>query len=138
MANTLQVDLVSPAKLLLSEAAGMVVVPGTEGYFGVLPDHMPLVSSLRPGVVTVHENVTAPPAKRYFVNGGFAEVNPESYTLLVEEAIPVEDLTQDIVSERRSQAEERLESASTDEDRLAAEAALAAAAAMADALSDAA
>lgn len=63
MADTLQLDLVSPAKLLMSESVGMVVVPGIEGYFGVLPDHMPLLSMLRPGVVSVHAGVSDAPAK---------------------------------------------------------------------------
>lgn len=138
MADTLQLELVSPAKLLLSDAVGMVVVPGTEGYFGVLPDHMPLVSTLRPGVVSVHDGVTDPASRRFFVDGGFAEVNPEGCTLLVDEAIPVEELQADAIAERRSAAEEQLAGASTHEDRAAAEAALAVATAMADALADAA
>ena len=137
MADTLQVDLVSPAKLLLSDAVGMVVVPGTEGYFGVLPDHMPLVSSLRPGVVSVHDDVTAPAAKRFFVEGGFAEVNPESCTLLVEDALPLEDIDDTLISERRSAAKEQLEKAVSDGDRVAAETALAVAEEMARAKADA-
>ena len=124
MADTLQIDLVSPAKLLLSDTTGMVVVPGVEGYFGVLPDHMPLVSSLRPGVVTVHEDVNAPATRKIFVEGGFAEVNPESCTLLVDAALPVEDIDDALISERRTAAEEQLEKANSDEDRAAAEKAL--------------
>jgi len=137
MSGTLQMDLVSPAKLLLSEAVSMVVVPGKEGYFGVLPGHMPLLSSLRAGVVSVHESVTAPAAKQFFVSGGFAEVNPEACTLLVDEAIPIEDLTSEVIEERRSAAEQQLEAASTDEDRTSGELALAAVYAMEDALSEA-
>ncbi len=138
MADTLQIDLVSPAKLLLSEATGMVVVPGVEGYFGVLPNHMPLVSSLRPGVVSVHEDVNAPAAKKFFVDGGFAEVNPESCTLLVENALPLEDIDDSLISERRTAAEEQLEKAMSDEDRAAAERALTVVEEMARAARDAA
>jgi len=138
MADTLQLDLVSPAMLLLSESVGMVVVPGVEGYFGVLPNHMPLVSTLRPGVVTVHDGITDAARKSFFVDGGFAEVNPESCTLLVDEAIPVEELTVDSIAERLTAAEEKRDSAATDEDRSAAEAALAVVAAMAEAMSAAA
>ena len=138
MADTLQIDLVSPAKLLLSDTTGMVVVPGVEGYFGVLPDHMPLVSSLRPGVVTVHEDVNAPAYRKIFVEGGFAEVNPESCTLLVDAALPVEDIDEALISERRAAAEEQLEKASSDEDRAAAEKALDVVGEMARAAQDAA
>lgn len=124
MADTLQLDLVSPAKLLMSESVGMVVVPGIEGYFGVLPNHMPLLSTLRPGVVSVHDGVTDAPSKQFFVDGGFAEVNPEGCTLLVDEAIAVEDLTADNIAERQSAAEDRMQSASNDIERVAAERAL--------------
>ena len=124
MADTLQLDLVSPAKLLMSESVGMVVVPGIEGYFGVLPDHMPLLSTLRPGVVSVHDGVTDAPAKQFFVDGGFAEVNPEGCTLLVDEAIAVDEITADNIAERRSAAEERVQAANSDADRAAAEKAL--------------
>lgn len=130
MADTLQLELVSPAKLLMSDAVGMVVVPGVEGYFGVLPDHMPLLSTLRPGVVSVHDGVTDAPSKRFFVAGGFAEVNPEGCTLLVDDAIPVEELTVDVIAERRAKAEENLQNAESDEERAAAEKALEAVAEM--------
>lgn len=135
MADTLQLELVSPAKLLMSEAVGMVVVPGVEGYFGVLPEHMPLLSTLRPGVVSVHDGVTAPASKRFFVGGGFAEVNPEGCTLLVDDAIPVEDLTAEVIAERRATAEQNLQNAQTDEERAAAEQALEVVAEMAAAAS---
>lgn len=137
MADTLQLDLVSPAKLLMSDSVGMVVVPGIEGYFGVLPHHMPLLSTLRPGVVSVHDGVTDAPAKQFFVDGGFAEVNPEGCTLLVDEAIAVDELTADNIAERRSAAEERIQSAETDGDRAAAEKALLVADEMARAMEEA-
>ena len=125
MADTLQLDLVSPAKLLMSEAVGMVVVPGVEGYFGVLPNHMPLLSTLRPGVVSVHEGVTGAPSKQFFVDCGFAEVNPQGCTLLVDEAIPVEDLTAEDIAARRLAAEAKVQAASSNVERGAAEHALA-------------
>jgi len=138
MADTLQLDLVSPAKLLMSEAVGMVVVPGIEGYFGVLPDHMPLLSTLRPGVVTVHESVTAPASKAFFVDGGFAEVNPAGCTLLVDEAINVSELSSEAIAERRVLAEQMMQSAANDQERVAAEKAMFVADEMARALSEAA
>ncbi len=138
MADTLQLDLVSPAKLLMSDAVGMVVVPGIEGYFGVLPDHMPLLSTLRPGVVTVHESVTAAPSKSFFVDGGFAEVNPSGCTLLVDEAIDVSELSSEAIATRRAIAEQKLQSASNDQERVAAEKAMFVADEMSRVLSEAA
>ena len=87
MADTVEFELVSPERLLLSRPVGMVVVPGSEGDFGVLPGHAPLISTVRPGVITVFENGTV--TDRIFVAGGFAEVTAERCTVLAEEAVPV-------------------------------------------------
>ena len=76
-------DLVSPEKLIFSDEVGMIIVPGKDGDFGVLPGHSKLVSSLRPGRVMVYgedKNLL----KSFFVSGGFAEVNPEKCILLAE------------------------------------------------------
>ncbi len=56
MADTVEFELVSPEKLLLSKAVEMVVVPGAEGDFGVLPRHAPFISAIRPGVIDVYES----------------------------------------------------------------------------------
>ncbi len=90
MADKVQFELVSPEKLLLSEAVEMVVVPGSEGNFGVLPGHSLLLSLVRPGVIEVYENRQV--TQRLFVSGGFAEVTPERCTVLAEEALPVAQL----------------------------------------------
>ncbi len=90
MADKLQFELVSPEKLLLSEPVGMVVVPGTEGNFGVLPGHALFISTVRPGVIDVYEDKTV--SERIFVAGGFAEVTPERCTVLADEAVPVASL----------------------------------------------
>ena len=90
MADKLQFELVSPEKLLLSEPVGMVVVPGTEGNFGVLPGHALFISTVRPGIIDVYEDKTV--TERIFVAGGFAEVTPERCTVLADEAMPVSSL----------------------------------------------
>jgi F-type H+-transporting ATPase subunit epsilon len=90
MADKLQFELVSPEKLLLSEAVEMVVVPGGEGNFGVLPGHALLISTVRPGVIDVYENTSV--SERIFVSGGFAEVTPERCTVLADEAVPLSSL----------------------------------------------
>jgi len=88
--KTFQFELVSPEKILVSEQAKMVVIPGEEGDFGALAGHAPLLSSIRPGVVTVWSADGA--TKKIFVAGGFADVTPELCSVLAEEATPVQDL----------------------------------------------
>lgn len=90
MPERVQFELVTPERLLLSEMVDMVVVPGTEGNFGVLPGHAPLISSLRPGTIDVFEGQTV--TRRIFVVSGIAEVTPELCTVLADEAIPPDEL----------------------------------------------
>jgi F-type H+-transporting ATPase subunit epsilon len=90
MAEKVQFELVSPEKLLLSEAVDMVVVPGTEGNFGVLAGHSLLISTVRPGVIDVYEGSEI--RERIFVSGGFAEVAAERCTVLADEAVPLSSL----------------------------------------------
>src|SRR5438309_9106775 len=90
MADRVQFELVTPERLLLSEMVEMVVVPGTEGNFGVLPGHAPLISSIRPGTIDVYEGQRV--IRRIFVVSGIAEVTAERCTVLADEALPPEDL----------------------------------------------
>jgi F-type H+-transporting ATPase subunit epsilon len=90
MADKVQFELVSPEKLLLSEAVDMVVVPGTEGNFGVLAGHSLLISTVRPGIIDVYEGNEI--SERIFVSGGFAEVTAERCTVLADEAVPLSSL----------------------------------------------
>jgi F-type H+-transporting ATPase subunit epsilon len=84
MAETTQFELVSPEKLVVSKAVEMVVVPGSEGYFGVLPRHAPMISTLSSGVIDIYEGGSV--TEKIFVAGGFAEVTEERCTILAEEA----------------------------------------------------
>jgi len=90
MAEKVDFELVSPERLLVSEAVEMVVVPGAEGDFGVLVGHSATVSAIRPGVLAVFENGAV--TSRVFVSGGFAEVTPERCTVLADEAALLGDL----------------------------------------------
>jgi len=90
VAERVQFELVTPEHLLLSEMVEMVVVPGTEGNFGVLPGHAPLISSIRPGTIDVYEGQRV--IRRIFVVSGIAEVTAERCTVLADEALPPEDL----------------------------------------------
>jgi F-type H+-transporting ATPase subunit epsilon len=92
MADKLQFELVSPERLLLSQAVGLVVVPGGEGNFGVLPGHALLIATVRPGVIDVYENGLPTITERIFVSGGFAEVTPERCTVLADDAAPLSAL----------------------------------------------
>lgn len=114
MAATLNLEVVSPERLLVSEPVEMVVVPGTEGYFGVLPQHMLLLSTLRPGVIDVYNGGAV--TERYFVTGGFAEVTGTSCTVLVDEALPLNSLTRAFVADRLAQAKARMDAATTNEE----------------------
>jgi len=90
MADKVQFELVSPEKLLVSRAVEMVVVPGAEGDFGVLPDHAPLISTVRPGVIEIYEGGQV--VEQIFVAGGFAEVTGERCTVLADQATPVKEI----------------------------------------------
>ena len=92
-AETFNFELVSPERKLISEPATMVVIPGEEGDFGVLPNHSSLVASIRPGVVEMFTAGSEEP-RRIFIAGGFADVSATNCTVLAEEAINVSDINQ--------------------------------------------
>jgi F-type H+-transporting ATPase subunit epsilon len=132
MAEQVTFELVSPAKLLLSRGVEMVVVPGAEGDFGVLPRHAPMLSTLRPGVIAIYENGVA--IEKLFVADGFADVNETSCTVLAEEATPVSEITLVEAKERMKQAQEAYQEADSDAARAAAERGISIAQAMLDAV----
>ena len=112
-------ELVSPERLLLSVEADMVVVPGSEGDFGVLPRHAPLVSTVRSGVIAVHD--AGQVTERIFVAGGFAEVTPQRCTVLAERAISVADIDRAEIEAELKSAREELADAANDDERSAAQ-----------------
>lgn len=120
MADKVQFELVSPERLLVSRAVEMVVVPGSEGDFGVLPEHAPLISTVRPGVIEVHEGGAV--SDRIFVAGGFAEVTGERCTVLADEATLVADIDRGAVQKELESLRGELAGAADDatRDRLAA------------------
>ncbi len=122
--NTLHFELVSPERLLMDASVSAVLVPGSEGDFMVLPDHAPVMSTIRPGVLDVYQGEDKTP-ERIFLRGGFAEVTPGSLVILAEEAVPVKELSKSDLKQRITDAEEDLEDAKTDEDRRKAREAIA-------------
>jgi len=128
MAGKVAFELVSPERLLLSTEADMVVVPGSEGDFAVLVNHIPVITNLRPGVIQVFEGSTA--RERIMVSGGFAEVTGERCTVLVEEAIPFADVGPQWFDSRLRAAETALAEAGDDHAKRLAEKQIAATQAM--------
>lgn len=114
MADLISFDLVSPERLLLSTDADMVTVPGAEGYMGVMAGHMPLVSTLRTGMIAVQRDGQD---TRYFIRGGFAEVGARKLTVLAEEAIPMSEFALDTLDQRIRDTEEDLAAAKSDAER---------------------
>lgn len=108
-------ELVSPERLLVSEPVDMVVVPGSEGDFGVLPRHAPLISTVRPGVIAVHDGGQV--TERIFVAGGFAEVTPARCTVLAEQALPVAEIDRGAADQQLKDAREDLADATSNEER---------------------
>jgi F-type H+-transporting ATPase subunit epsilon len=107
-------ELVAPERVLYSGQVSQVIVPGAEGEMTVLAGHSPVMTTLRPGIVTVSEEKGA---KRLFVRGGFADVTPDGLTILAEQAIPVEELNADRIGQEMKNAEEDVADAKTDEAR---------------------
>jgi F-type H+-transporting ATPase subunit epsilon len=103
MADPFQFELVSPERLLMSQEAEEVVVPGSEGYFTVMKGHAPYMSTMRPGVVEVK---LGGQNDRIFVRGGFADVSVGGLTILAEQAIPLAEVDSAMLAEEVKNAEE--------------------------------
>jgi F-type H+-transporting ATPase subunit epsilon len=115
MVDKIAFDLVSPERLLLSDAAEMVTIPGTEGYMGVMAGHSPVISTLRPGTITVQG--AAAGDTRFFIRGGFAEVTAAKLPVLAEEAIPLAEVNVAMLDQRIRDAEEDVVAAKSDADK---------------------
>ena len=118
MSEKLSFSLVSPARELFHGEVDHVIAPGTEGEFGVLPNHAPFMSTLRSGRVRI---IDGDSVHRYFVHGGFADVTPEGLTILAEEAIRLEDLDETAIHDEIMKAETARDSAGDQAARFKAE-----------------
>ena len=96
MADTMQFDLVSPERKLASFAASEVQIPGAEGDMTAMPDHMPIITTLRPGIVRAKG---ADGEQEFVVSGGFAEITATSLSVLAEKAIPLNEVTRSHIDE---------------------------------------
>ena len=113
MAEAFKFELVSPARLVLSEEVAQVMVPGAEGDFTMLKGHSPFMTTVRPGVL----EATSATGKvtKIFVRGGFADATPAGLTILAEQAMPVEELKADVIAKEIKDAEEDVADAKTAE-----------------------
>lgn len=117
--STISFSLVSPEKILLERDVSMVVIPGIDGDIGVLPNHAPLLTLLRPGLVSVYEGAKV--LFRIFVNGGFAEITPDKCTALVTEGTPIESIDKDTLELEIKNLLEDITDSQTPEEKKAAD-----------------
>lgn len=118
MTDKLSFALVSPERELFNGDVDHVVVPGSEGEFGVSPNHAPVMSVIKPGALRV---INDGAERRIFVNGGFADVTPEGLTVLAEEAIDLADIEPAKLEQDLKNAQEDLRDANTDAKKDAAQ-----------------
>ena len=117
MAEKLQFALVSPERELFNGEVDQVVVPGTEGEFGVLPKHAPVMSTIKPGALRILNDGAE---RRIFVNGGFADVTPDGLTVLAEDAVDLAGIDLAGVEQDLRNAKEDFDGAKDDAKRAAA------------------
>jgi len=108
MAETIQLEIVTPERLVVNEAAEYIEIPGKTGYLGVLPGHAPLISELAAGELSYRNGNQT---KRVAVAWGFAEVLPEKVTILAETAEKAEDIDTARAEAARKKAEAELQKA---------------------------
>lgn len=118
MADKLHFALVSPERELFNGEVDHVVVPGSEGEFGVSPNHAPVMAVIKPGALKVMNDGTT---RKIFVNGGFADVTPEGLTVLAEEAIDLSDVDAAKLDAELKDAQEDVRDASTEEKKVVAQ-----------------
>ncbi len=104
MPDPFQFELVSPERLLVSSEVEQVLVPGAEGDMTVLAKHAPVLTTLRPALLDI--GFQGGKSQRYFIRGGFAEVNPEGLTVLAETAIDLDELQAEQLAQAIKDAEE--------------------------------
>jgi len=115
MSGHVEFELVSPEKVLVARPVDMVVIPGSEGYLGVLAGHIPLMTAIQPGLLDIHENGVI--TERIFVTGGFAEVHKRGCTVLVDQAENLTGIDPAAANQTVKDLEEDLEDAKTPEER---------------------
>jgi F-type H+-transporting ATPase subunit epsilon len=121
MAASFQFELASPEKLLVSKAVIMATVPSEKGAYGVLANHAPMITTVKPGVVEVYENDDATVTERFFVEGGFAEVTGGRCTVLADKAVPVGNLNRAVIEAELKAIEDEAAKAVEEDEHIALE-----------------
>ena len=115
MAEGTKLDIVSPERLIMSETVRSVTVPGADGYFTVLGDHAPLMTTLKPGFITAIDDQGT--SHIYFVEGGFADVSPAGLTILADAARDVAEFSRSEVEALIAQKQAAADAAATPEEK---------------------
>ncbi len=108
MAETMQFDLVSPERSLASFQVSEVLIPGADGDMTAMPDHAPIITTLRPGVLRVEG---PDGTSEFVVSGGFAEISGDSLSVLAERAVPLAEMTREALDEMVAEAQARHDAA---------------------------
>jgi F-type H+-transporting ATPase subunit epsilon len=120
---TLTFELVSPERVIFSGDVDAVVLPASEGDMTILPGHAPAMTALKTGFLVITDRPGN--GRRVLIRGGFADVNPNGLTVLAERALPVEEVTQEILDREILQAEMAYDATNDPAAKHAAEAAVA-------------
>ena len=116
MTDTLHLEIVSPERLLKDAEVAMVVVPGADGEFTALPQHAPMMSTIRPGVIEIFASENGD-AERLFVKGGLAQISPSGLTILAEETLVLDDVDRDDLAKQIADTREDIQDAKDDIER---------------------
>jgi len=106
MADKLQLEVITPEKMVLREAVDEVTLPGLDGELGILPEHTPLISQLKTGALTYRKSGEK---RSLHVSGGFAEILPDRVSVLTDVAEAAEDIDPERAKRSRERAEKRLQ-----------------------------
>jgi F-type H+-transporting ATPase subunit epsilon len=123
MANTLHVNIVSAEQAIFSGEAEMVIAPGEAGELGILPQHAPLLTRIRPGTVKV--KLAGGSEEMVYVSGGILEVQPKALTILADTSVRAADLDEAKVMAAKQAAEEALANRQSGQERAVVQAELA-------------
>ena len=115
MENKTKFEIITPSKTVIQEDVEMVVLPGSEGYFGVLHLHAPTLSSLNQGIISLYEKNKI--TKKIIIDGGIADVQPEGCVVLSEKAETTDDLDKKKIEEQLKVSNEKLSASNIDSEK---------------------
>ena len=110
MAKNFNLEIISPEKIILSEKVNSVTIPSFEGEMTILPDHISIITFLRPGVININEN-----KKKYFVEEGPGEFAKNNLTILSSTIIELDSLSKDVISSMLEESEKELNQENLDD-----------------------